>query len=146
MASKNLKRLAMLLPAVLVMSQGAVTRTNALELGASEWVAKILGSLSSQDLGGAQSAADTLRRCGVESIVSGGGEISLAQIDQIIADLKAGKQVTVPGSASGNGSAFIISQVSLQSVECAVDIVNPGIASTDSITSGAGPGPAPTSV
>jgi hypothetical protein len=146
MASKKLKRLAMLLPAVLVMSSSVTTRTSALELGASEWVAKILNSLSSQDLGGAQSAADTLRRCGVESIVSGGGEISLEQIDQIIADLKAGNQVNLPGSASGDGSAFIVSRVNLQSVECAIEVVNPEVAAGSSISDSGGPGTPPTSV
>jgi hypothetical protein len=87
-------------------------------------------------------AADTLRRCGVESIVSGGGEISLEQIDQIIDDLKAGKQVNVPGAASGDGSAFIVSRVTQVSVQCAPEVKNPALAETDSIAStGTGTGP-----
>jgi hypothetical protein len=130
MASRSFRRLALLLPTALILSQTIPSTTAALELQASDYVSKILSSLAAGDFVTLESAANTLRRCGVDAITSSGGNLSLAQLDQIVADLKAGKNVSIPGGAGED--AFIVGSINQMSVVCEP---NPELAKTDSLLS-----------
>jgi hypothetical protein len=139
MASSNFKRLSLLLPTVLVLSHALPNQVAALELGASEWVAKILNAIAARDALGAQSATDILRRCGVESIVSNDLELSLIQIDSLIGEIRAGRKVTLPTPAGASGSAFVVSKISQVSVQCAPPPTYPALADSSGGTGGTGP-------
>lgn len=117
MASKNRKRLALLLPTVVLLSHGLPSQTGALELQASDYVGRLLSSLSSQDYGSVQHIADTLRRCGVDAVTTSEGSLTLEQIEQLAADLKAGKTVSIPGGGAEN--AFVVGSINQLSVQCA---------------------------
>ena len=118
MKSKNLKRLSVLLPTVLVLSQGVSTQTNAFQLDASEYTSKIASALAALDLATASAAARTLRSCGVTSIVVGDWVLTLSQLDEIIDQLRAGGTPDLSQLPTVGASSFVVGSINQISVNC----------------------------
>jgi hypothetical protein len=123
----------MLLPTVMGLSMAATGQTNAYQLQASDYAAKIAAALAAKDYWTASAATNRLRSCGVTSIVVGGSATSLSDIDDIIAKLKAGDGAALDGLTGGDAS-FLVGAIDQAEVNCettveaslvANDTVNP---------------------
>lgn len=124
MVSGRLKRLSLLLPTVAGLSMVPINISNAYQLEASDYAARLAAALSQRNTVAVSLVTGRLRSCGVNSIIVDGGATSLDDIDALAAALASGGSIP-EGLLQGDAATFLVGALSQQIVDCVVSTENP---------------------